>query len=211
MNEDNPFYKMIQNLFLTQEVVLYGRLDDVSDSQRMEVVALLESYYDGEAADYPVPTPSFSKEAASWSAMILFCAAQLIMHREQSEDSLSDLFPKFDQPKSPSAIITSDLCLRFLPSLLKYLDQIDVEDELIPILKRILEEWHYSGLLCDNPCDSIDFKVVLSDSCLRKLYVDRVIEQKKISVARNEAILPFVLSAIGNHEKEFWRDLNDIK
>ena len=206
MTERNPFYKMIENLFLTNNLVLFGRIDTVSEVQQQEVVALIENYYHKESVDYTLPIPDFHKAAASWSATILFHAAQLVMYREHSAETLFEFFPKFEQAKSASVIVTSDLCLRFIPSILKYLQQIDKEDELIPILKNLRMEWHYSGLLSSIALDVEEFDTVLRDPCFTKLYIDRIIEHKKKEIGQREELKPLVLIALGNHRNEFWKD-----
>jgi len=197
---------MIDNLFQTEKLVLFGRIDSVSEEEQSEVIKLLEAHFNLESLDYPNPTPLFHRDAAIWSSTILFHAAQLVMYREHNSDSLKNFFPDFGQPKSASSIITSDLCLRFIPSILKYLEQIDIEDELIPILKKLLTEWHYSGLLSDITLNSIDVEPILIDSCLSKLYVDRTIEQKKNEVGQTKGIKPLILSALGDYKNQFWKD-----
>jgi len=205
-NQSNPFYKMIKNLFLTNSLVLFGRIDEVTVAQEEQVIWLLEYYYSKEAIGYPDIAPPFDKEAAAWSSKILFYAAQLVMYREHSGDTLVSFFPTYKQPKSAAAIITVDLSLRFLPSILKYLEQIDIEDELIILLKEILREWHYSGLLSNMNLEEVDLELTLSDTCLRKLYVDRIIENKRKKMGQKEELKPFVLSVLGNYQNEFWKD-----
>jgi len=206
VTKSNPFYKMLDNLFQTSQLVLYGRIDNVSEEQQLEVIKLLENQYKNESVGYPNPGIEFHRDAARWSSTILFYAAQLVMYREHSSDLLINLFPNFGRPKSASAIITSDLCLRYIPSILKYLEQIDIEDELIPILKKLLLEWHYTGLLSDISLDVKDIQTVLNDSCLSQLYINRIIEMKKKEVGRMKELEPLVLSALGNYRNEFWKD-----
>lgn len=204
----NPFYKMIENLLLTNTLVLYGQINEITVEQEKEVLEFLESYYQKESINYPNTPPAFDKEAAAWSSKILFYAAQLVMYREHTGDTLSVFFPTYELPKTAATIITADLSLRYLPSILKYLEQIDKEDALIPILKKILIEWEYSGLLSDVEVEVQDAELFLTYRCLNELYINRVIENKKIKIAQHEKIRPLVLSALGNYTNEFWKEFN---
>ena len=208
MTLKNPFFKMVEHLLLTNTLVLFGRINKVTVEQEKQVVTLLETYYNKESIDYPGISPQFDQEAAAWSSKVLFYAAQLVMYREHSGDTLSDFFPDYQRPKTAAAMITADLSLRYLPSILKYLEQIDLEDALIPILKKILIEWEYSGLLSNMDFEVKNVDLILTDNCLSKLYVNRIIENKKVKVGRQEKIKPFVLSALGNYKNEFWKDFN---
>ena len=199
---------MVDNLLHTNTLVLYGRIDEVTAEQEEGVVQLLASHYTKASIDYPGTPPQFEKEAAAWSSKILFYAAQLVMYREHSGESLGVFFPKYEYPRTAATILTADLSLRYLPSILKYLEQIDIEDALIPILKSILSEWQYSGLLSHLDFEVKDLELILADNCLSKLYVNRLVECKKIKVGQHEKIRPLVLSALGNYQNEFWKEFN---
>lgn len=205
----NSFYKMIENLFLTNKLVLFGRINVINSEQEQEVLELLEIHYNNESIGYPNIPPPFEKEAASWSSKILFHAAQLVMYREHSGETLESFFPTFTPPKSAAAIITADLSFRYLSSILKYLEQIDIEDELIQILKNILTEWHYSGLLSDNDLEVDDLELIISNNCLKNLYVDRIIKHKRNKIAQRKEVKQLVLTALGNYKNEFWKDFNE--
>lgn len=202
----NPFYKMIENLLRTNKIVLFGRMDVISLEQEKQVLELLENHYNRESIGYPNIPPPFEKEAAIWSSKILFYATQLVMYREHSGHSLANFFPRFNHPKSTAAILTADLSLRYLPSILKYLEQIDIEDELIQILHKILTEWHYSGLLSDMKLEPANLESMMEDNCLKQLYVDRIIKHKRKKIGNKKEIKHLVLSALGNFKNEFWKD-----
>lgn len=91
----NPFLKMIRNLFLTNRLVLFGRINNISEEQEQEVLDYIKSHYIKESSDYPGPLPEFNQQAALWSSKILFYAAQLVMYREHKASSLTSFFSKF--------------------------------------------------------------------------------------------------------------------
>lgn len=199
---------MMETLLHTNELVLFGRIDEISPLQIEPVLDLLRNQYNAEIVGYPRTVPPFAETAAAWSAKTLFYAAQLLMYREHRADSLPDFFPPFGELKSAAAILSADLSLRYLPSILLQLEHIDVEDPLIPILKEVLKEWHYSGLLAKTDLGVPVFDEAFDDTCLLQLYVDRVIARKKKKIGQMDKIRPLVLSALGDYEKVFWKDFN---
>ena len=202
-----PFFRAIEQLLNTNKLILYGKVDGVSTTEMEAVLELLKERFERVATGYPGPTPRWDPEAAGWAALVLFHAAQLMLYRSHKADALVDYFPAFDHPKTAEAIISADSCLRYLPAILRHLEAIDVEDELIPILKNLLGEWHFSGLLADSPPEPTDLTTVVEDECLAGLYVDRIIETKNKTLARRPEFQGLVSSALGNHAKEYWKAL----
>lgn len=205
----NPFYRMIDRLMGANELVLFGRINDVSEAQSVAVVDLLNKRYVNEAVGYPFVAPTFDKEAATWSSKVLFHAAQLMMYREHEAESLTQLVPRYTRDKTASTILTADISLRFIPKILEKLEEINIEDELIPILKNLMKEWHYSGLLSDVDLEKPEFDDAFADPCLMQLYADRVISQRKLQIARLEKVNPLVKLALGNHIDYFWKEFNE--
>ena len=207
-HQEGSFYKMIKHLFETNSLVLFGQISKISKEKETAVVQFIESYYEDESKGYPYTPLKFDKSAAVWSSKIVFHAAQLVMYREHDAESLESFFPEYNHPKTAEAIVTADLSLRFIPSILQYLEQIDIEDQLIPILKGLLTEWHYSGLLSKVNLNDTNLEHILDNDCLSQLYVNRVIACKhKIMGERNE-LKPLILSALGNYKNEYWKDFN---
>jgi len=207
-HQGNPFYRMIDCLLKTNEVVLYGRINQINTAHEQPVIKLLASTYMEESQGYPFQAPPFNEAAAIWSSKIVFYTAQLILYREHDANTLTEIITPFQQEKTTSAITTADLSLRFIPSLLGYLEKINVEDELIPLLKEILKDWHYSGLLSNLNLEEPQFTTAYDDPCLLQLYVDRVIEQKQKKIGQLDQLKPLVMSALGNYEQLFWKDFN---
>jgi hypothetical protein len=206
-SETKPFLKAIEQLLETNKLVLYGRIDEVPTEEMQAVLELLQERFKQEASGYPGAMPHWDPAAASWAVKVLFHAAQLLLYRSHEAEALVHYFPNFGHPQTAAAIISADGCLRYLPGILRHLEAIDVEDELIPILKELLQEWHYSGLLADSPEEPADLTSVLGDECLARLYVDRIIETKNKAMAAQPELRGLVLAALGNHEKTYWNAL----
>ncbi len=107
-----------------------------------------------------------------------------------------------------AAILTADICLRFIPEILMQLDRADVEDPLIKILKSILHEWHFSGLLGKEILKAVEFGSAFENQCLLQTYVDRVIDKKQTQIAQQEKIKPHILASLGGYRDIFWKDFN---
>lgn len=175
-------------------------------SQEQAVVELLKRVYQEESIGYPFEAPNFDEQAANWSAKILFYSAQLVMYREHDSDSLVEVVKPFEFEVTASAVITADLCLRFVPALIQYLEQIDVEDELIPLLNDLLTKWHYTGLLSGIEIENPSYTEAYTHPCIQQLYVDRIIEQKKVKIASMSLMKSHVQNALGNYNELFWKD-----
>lgn len=209
--KQNYFLKMIQHLWQEEEVVLYGYLLKVTKSEATETSNFLKEKYEQEALGYPYQAPAFDPGAATWAATLCYKATQLLLYRENEEEDIPALFNKYTGPQTPSAIVSADLCLRFVPDIISELKVIDPGDPLIEILEAILQEWHYSGVSYDLEIETLDFKTILSDPCLRQLYCDRIIQYKKNKLAKHQDIQAFVLASLGDHASQFWKDLTLIK
>lgn len=187
--------------------MLYGRISETPTTDMPTVLELLQERFDQEATGYPGPLPGWDAAAGEWAVQVVFHAAQLLLYRSHDREALTGYFTGFGRPKTAAAILSADIILRYLPSILRQLEAIDVEDELIPLLNGVLREWHYTGLLADlSPEDAID--TILAEECLAQLYADRVIERKNKEVAARPELQGLVLAALGDHTEIFWKDLS---
>ena len=208
MPAPRPFLQTLHDLLRTGHLTLHGRLPAVPVEELVAGLELLREAYEREAAGYPGTPPEYDLAAAAWSAKTLFHAAQLLLYRTHDAAALTDLFPPFEHARTPGAILTADLCLRYLPSLLRQLELLDVEDELIPVLRRILTRWHYSGLLLYAPFPDADLTPILADDCLARCYVDRVIATQNMDMGARPELQGNLRGAMGNHASAYWPELN---
>jgi len=204
------FLKMIQHLWEEEEVVLYGYLLNVSEAELKDVGDFLQKQYEEEAIGYPYQVPAFDTAAATWAAKLCYQAAQLLLYRENEEKDLPHLFKAYPGTMDAAAILSADLCLRFLPNLLSELKTIDPDDALIEILETILKTWHYSGINYDLAIEELDFEKILTNPCITQLYCNRIIHHKKIKLARQKDMQAFVLSSLGDYASIFWKELTII-
>lgn len=202
------FFKMISHLRHTEDIMLYGNILRVGVNEEKEAILFLEKEYAIEALDYPYEAPPFDEGAALWAAKTVYVAAQLILYRENKNEDLVSLLPDFTGEKDAKAQLSADLCLRFLPNMVIQLKVIDSDDELIEVLENILKQWHYSAINYPLQTDTLDHHYILENACLKQLYVNRIVEYKKIKPAMLPAYRELIKANMGIYTKEFWNEFH---
>lgn len=196
---------MLQAIRGHEEIILYNNILFVSEQEQHQAIDFLNQEYQKESIDYPHKAPSFDSNAALWGAKTLYHSAQLVLYRENKDADLEKIIPDFSGKITPNSMLSADLCLRFIPEILAQLKLIDVEDKLIEVLEKILEKWHYSGISYEIPIENLDFITILSDACLRQLYLNRIIDCKNIKLATHPALQKHLIANLGIHGNEFWK------
>lgn len=200
------FSDMIKQVRQQEDIILYGNLLTIDQLESIETVEFLRHEYEREALEYPFCAPPFDEEAALWAAKTLYISAQLILYRENRYTELSVLFHKFDGETNPSTILSADLCLRFIPDMLTQLKLIDSEDELILILEALLYLWHYSGVCYSLNTNQLNFEAITLNKCVHQLYINRIIEHKKLHLATLSVFKEHVASNLGMYSEVLWKD-----
>ena len=199
------FLKMIQTLRRHEEVMLYGNVPE-NDSESNEVISLLREEYNLESIAYPFQTPGYNSNASLWAAKTVYVAAQLILYRENKETDLTVLLPEYLYEIDESAMLSADLCLRFLPDMIKQLKLIDSEDVLNSVLENILIKWHYSGVNYPLDVKKLDFTMITPHTCLHQLYINRIIENKNIALAEHVVWSEPIKAQFGIYSQSFWKE-----
>jgi hypothetical protein len=200
------FLQMIKHLRESEEVILYEKVMSWESTEEQELLDFLSKEYQNESLDYPYQVPGFNPGAALWAAKTIYLAAQLILYRDQKENDLGQLFSDFEGDLDASTIVSADLCLRFLPDLLFQLKVIDSQDGLIELLETIAYKWHYSSMRYPLEIERLSFEWMNSDNCLKQLYMNRIIEYKKLKLAEHPACYDAVKAGLGIHGKQLWKE-----
>lgn len=203
----NLFLRMLLNL-RQEEVMLYDNLLTVQEAEEKEALYFLEMEYQEESSNYPHQVPAFHSDAALWAAKTVYFAAQLILYRENQVGELNNLLPSFDGVLDAEAVLSADLCLRFLPAIISKLKMIDPEDALIEILEMHLITWNYSAIGYDLDWSAINFDSIQQNPCLYQLYLDRIIEHKVHALASIPPFQQGIQANLGWHANLLWSDLN---
>lgn len=199
---------MIESLRRDEAVMLYANMLQVPVEEEQEIVDFLHREFLSESLEYPYVVPEFDGAAALWAAKTVNTAAQLILYRKDKPAELAPLLPAYMGEHTAGAILSADLCLRFIPDMLVQLMMIDREDELIPILEGIMAQWHYSAVKHKQDISGLNFDVVAGNQCLLQLYTDRIIAYKHIQLALHPAFKGSVQASLGIYGKEFWNNFN---
>ena len=200
------FYETIYQLRANEEIILYDKLLYFKGDDEALVKEFLQIEFDVESENHPFSTPKYNAESALWAAKIVYTACQILLYREHKEAELTDLLPLFSQPITTEAILSADLCLRFLPQILAEAKLIDPEDHVIPILENILNQCHYSGIGIILALENLDFDPIFSNPCLEQLYIDRVIETKDRKRAELPQMLEKIRATLGNYTENYWNE-----
>lgn len=200
------FYNTIYQLRTKEEIILYDKLFDIKEGDEALVKEFLQVEFNIESKNHPFSTPKYDAESALWAAKIVYTACQILLYREHKEAELTDLLPAFTQPITTEAILSADLCLRFLPQILAEAKLIDPEDYLIPILESILNQWHYSGIGIPLSLKNLDFELIFSNPCLEQLYIDRVIDKKDKKRAELPQMLEKIRATLGIYSEKYWNE-----
>ncbi|MFN3379934.1 MAG: hypothetical protein ACK41O_10800 [Runella zeae] len=204
------FLAMIQHLRAQEEVFMYGYVLESSPEEQQRVVDFLGNEYKRESWEYPQKIPVFDSHAALWAAELVYRSSQLLLYREHKVNDLSLLLPSFSGLITPSAILSADLVLRFLPAIIAQLKIIDEDDPLIRMLEEQLSIWHYSALSYPLHVEKLNFDTILTNQCLYRLYINRIIDFKKISFAQHPVFYSQVKASLGLFDNIFWKEFSTI-
>jgi hypothetical protein len=178
-----------------------------SDEDDELVKALLQIEYDAESQNYPFTAPAFNADAALWAAKTIYTSCQLILYRENKAEELPQLLPSYANTIDAPAILSADLCLRFLPQVLQSTKNIDPEDSLVEVAEKHIQQWHYSGIGYALKESDPDMEIISANECLLQLYTDRVIQKKDLQRAQLPLLNKQIKAAMGIYDSRFWKTL----
>lgn len=94
-------------------------------------------------------------------------------------------------------MLSADITLRFLTDIITRRHLIDPDDALIQVLERHLKMNHYSGVRYCRAEADLDFSVVITDTCLRQLYVNYVVADKNKPLVAHPALTDVIRYVCG--------------
>jgi hypothetical protein len=207
MTEENYFLQMIQRIRQHEEIMLYGNVLHVSGEEAVLVSDYLQTEFKRESLHYPSTSPEYNPTAALWAAKTVYRSAQLILYRENSNEDLQLLLPDYEQEIDAAAILSADLCLRFVPHMIRTLINIDSEDRLIHVLESKLKQWHFSGITWERlDFTAMDFSSVSNNPSLHQLYCERIINHRNITLARHPVFNEAISAQLGLYHQDLWKD-----
>ncbi|HAA14343.1 MAG TPA: hypothetical protein DCE41_22720 [Cytophagales bacterium] len=201
-SDEYSFLATLDRLRTQEALVLQPVLPQVSGEDLQMAGDYLEQEYDREKLEYPEGVPPYDAEAACWAATTVFFAAHLLLHRQDLPEALPKYLPPFVGDITPGGVLSADLCLRFLPHLLKKGYQLDPDDEIVPLLEGYLRRFGYSGLgYFDGVMEPADWQ---ADPCVRQLCTDRIIALQLGAYLNAEPWQEAIHSSLGGYADHFW-------
>src|SRR5579859_2501839 len=134
----NHFLDTIRHLRNHEEMVIYDRFTPDKKVDEDAVIEVLRAHYAQESLEYPGVAPAFEPNAAAWAARTVYTAAQFLLHREKGVERTKAHFPSFPGVPTSGAILSADLCLRFLPDIVRKTKELSPEDWLAEMLETHL-------------------------------------------------------------------------
>lgn len=203
----SSFLDTIYHLRTIEQIILSDKLLTISKEEEKDTISFLEAEYEREILEYPGVAPEFKADAALWAAKTVYLAAQLLLYREHKFTDLEVILADFDGNQDASAVLSADLCLRFLPQIIEEMKRIDPDDLLIPILEKHLYQFHYSSIGFEMDIKKINFDIIASNDCLQQLYIERIVHRKAIKFTESDFIKKELQIGFGDYKKIFWAQL----
>lgn len=156
-----------------------------------------------QAQELTGPVPAFHPPAAIWAAGFLYRAVQLTMLRDLGEDAVSGLLTPFNGPVSSETILSVDISFRYLPNLLGLAKGLAPEDVLVKRLQEAAGQWPFSsvGIRVEG---ILHVDAIMNDACLRRAYIDRIIEARDKQRCNNVQVNENIKEALGDHGQLLW-------
>jgi hypothetical protein len=195
--------QFIQDLVQQGKVTVEGEVIPFSEEDIQQSIVFLQEYYNINVNELTGTVPAFHAEAALWAARYLYRAVQLVLLRNLGNETVNDLLIAFDGEVSTETVLSVDLCFRYLGDLLALAKGLAPDDLLVKRLQEAAVQWPFSSV--GMPVDIRgDINVILENDCLRRAYIDRIIEARDIKRCNNILIKEYIQEALGNYSHELW-------
>jgi hypothetical protein len=203
------FLEAIQRLRQTEAMILLDKIFDISTIENQKVIEFLAAEYENEKWAYPSVVPPFEASAALWGAKTMYFACQYLLNRSQDIAAVKVKLVDFEGEVSAGAMLSADLCLRFLPQIATQARLMNADDPLFEILEKFLKKWHYSAINYAFYAEKVDFdfesEAIFQDKCFFRLYIDRITVRKDIVLAQNPFFAPYIKGDLGIYQTVFWK------
>lgn len=203
----SPF---LDTLFLLRKegtMTIFSNIKSISQKEEQDAADYFETEFEKERLEFLSEHIPFDRDAAVWAAKVLYHSVQLYLVRENTEKDLAKLILSFKGKFTLSSKLSADLSLRFLPQIVIALKNLDADDPLIPLLENILQQFHYSGIEADLDLEKLNWEEELQDKTYRKLYLERIVENKVYRLAEIPYINALLTAEFGWYKDIFWREL----
>ena len=195
--------QFIQDIIQQGKVVVAGQVIPFTQEDVEQATQRLHECYEHQLPELTGPVPAFQPEAAVWAAIFLYRAVQLTMLRNLGEDVVNGLLTPFNGTVSPETILSVDVSFRYLPNLLTLAKGLAPEDALVKQIQAAAIQWPFSsvGMKVEG---NMDVAMILNDACLRRAYIDRIIEARDKNRCDNVLVNEYIKEALGDYGPVLW-------
>lgn len=195
--------EFISSLINKGEVRVAHVLQDFEEEEVRQARIHLQQYYTDDINDMPGQAPPYDEKAALWAAAYLYRTVQFLLLRHLEAAELKHYLPPYDGERTPAAIYSADLCLRYLPDIFLLAKGISPEDPLVKTLVVLATQWPLSAAaIPEVPTEGLS--AILEHPSLKRTYIDRIILTKDDEKCKHPECLPLVMEALGIHAAQFW-------
>lgn len=204
----------ISGLINEGNVTVAGELLSFDEADLRTAGIHLQQYYEDDCREMPFTAPDLDIHAALWAAGYLYTTVQFILLRNLDASLMETHLVPYTGERTPAAIYSADLTLRYLPDLFMLAKGLSPADPLITRFYETAHQWPFSATTIPLN-DNVDISVINSHPSLRQAYTDRIIQARNLPLCSLPENLPFVQAALGSHTTVLWPQfesvLNDIK
>ncbi len=176
------FIFVIRSLRTQELLAMHGHFIPF-EGEGKEILEYLEKEFRVESETWPSGQYAFNQDAALWAAKMIYNASQLLINRSEVYSEVVEHISNYKGEININTVLSIDLTLRFLPSIIEKLKQIDLDDLLITDLEAIGRHWHYSYMSSVTDEAGIDFSWVERDALMLQLYAE------KLSIVNNSILM----------------------
>ena len=170
-----PLAEFTESLFLdARAVVAEWQLPSPDDLA--VTTSVIQRVHKIAAAEAPSSAPKLDTAAALWGVTTMYWCSSVFVDRASIETQLpASLADDEPQGTTPRQHWSTDLGLRFLPSLIQRSERIAKDDPLGITLLGIASRWPLSAIGTAAEIDECRLNLIASDDCLRGIMVDRIL------------------------------------
>lgn len=202
---ESHFLQSIYQLRTEEHIILYQQQFEIQNDEEKDVCNFLKDEFTEEQFEHPTPHLAFDEAAALWAAKIIYTSAQLLLYRQQDSIDLEKLLPYYEAPTlTAEAMISADLCLRFLPGIVLQFENMHPTDPAIERFEHILNTFHYSRIGYSAIDQPIDTSLLAQHKGFELLYINRIVERKDVVLAKHPTLHRTIQVYLGLHTHTFW-------